>query len=303
MDLDWAGGGYTNLFDISGGNAFKVLGSTVSTGPRSRRGRERAHHPVRRRHPGGPGPHHERDDQPVLHDECPQLQDRLRPRRVLRRLYREHDGQSELRPIHQQPPDHGRAARQQRYVRDVGSRRHGRLSFALERSETTGTNIVLVSNNTNAVTVPPDVNFAAGSNTVTFNATVVSLTAGNATIYATNPATGARAVLAPVAPSLYISGDAVQAYTGGPKTYGGPFGLGRDEPRAFQLRHRRGDGAGRAELPGECLHQHVLGHVPRRLDDAGGQQPGHGRGRRVFRDLPGAQADADRPAPELGGQR
>ena len=50
--------------------------------------------------------------------------------------------------------------------------------------------IVLSSSNPSALTVPASVNFAAGSNTVTFMATVVSLTNGSSTIIASNTATG-----------------------------------------------------------------------------------------------------------------
>jgi hypothetical protein len=84
----------------------------------------------------------------------------------------------------------------------------GDYPFTLARSGAVGTNVVLTSSNTNAVTVPPEVNFAAGSNSVTFNVTVVSLTAGNAIIVASNAASGATAeyVVTPVPPSLSIAG-------------------------------------------------------------------------------------------------
>ena len=221
MDLDWAGGGYTNLFDISGGNTFKVLGSTVST----------------EYVPGA-----------VVNVRITQSAAGIQVD-----LARTTNGMTNLfyttnvlnsKTVYAlggycggytaSTTDNPNFALFINNLQITGEPRAnlaftsgtwdpaatGDYPFTLERSGTTGTNIVLVSSNTNAVTVPPDVNFAAGSNTVTFNATVVSLTAGNATIYATNPATGARAeyFIAPVAPSLYISGDAVQT-TGGPKTY------------------------------------------------------------------------------------
>ena len=277
-------------------------------GIRPRRRRERAHHPVRRRHPGGPGPHHERDDQPVLHHERPQLQDRLRPRRVLRRLYRGHaGGQSELRAVPQQPPDHGRAARQPGlHVRDVGSRRHGRLSLhaGAQRHHRHEHRARQQQHQRRDRAARRELRRGFQH--------------GDVQRHRGEPGRRQRDPLRHQPGDRRAGGvlhrpggsQPVHQRRCGPDhgraqdLHGGPFGLGRDEPRAFQLRHRRGDGAGRAELPGECLHQHVLGHVPcLRLDDAGGQQPGHGRGRRVFRDLPGAQADADRPAPELGGQR
>ena len=67
-----------------------------------------------------------------------------------------------------------------------------------------GDEIALTSSNPGAVTVPASVTFAAGQNTVSFDATVASLTAGEATIVASNAASGAWAeyTVKPVAPGL-----------------------------------------------------------------------------------------------------
>jgi hypothetical protein len=80
----------------------------------------------------------------------------------------------------------------------------GDYNFTVERTGAVGDELVLTSSNTNAVTVPAGTNFVTGSNTVSFNATVVSLTAGPATIVASNAASGAWAeyVVTPVAPML-----------------------------------------------------------------------------------------------------
>ena len=96
----------------------------------------------------------------------------------------------------------------------------GDYAFELTRSGEVGDEIELKSSNTNSVTVPASANFATGSNTVSFNATVVSLTAGDATITASNAASGLVATydVRPVAPSLSISGDAIQI-SGGEKSY------------------------------------------------------------------------------------
>lgn len=84
----------------------------------------------------------------------------------------------------------------------------GAYPFELTRVGAVGDLIALSSGNTNAVTVPASVSFAPGSNTVSFNATVVSLTAGAATIVASNASSGAWAeyVVTPVAPSLSLGG-------------------------------------------------------------------------------------------------
>lgn len=66
----------------------------------------------------------------------------------------------------------------------------GPYLFELTRSGEVGTNVVLTSSNPGSVTVPPSVNFGPSSNKVTFYATVVSLTNGDATIVATNAASG-----------------------------------------------------------------------------------------------------------------
>ena len=80
----------------------------------------------------------------------------------------------------------------------------GDYPFELTRSGAVGDEIVLTSSNTNSVTVPAGVTFDSASNTVSFNATVVSLTAGDATIVASNVATGAWAefIVKPVPPTL-----------------------------------------------------------------------------------------------------
>ena len=82
----------------------------------------------------------------------------------------------------------------------------GDYPFTLTRVGAVGDDIVLTSSNTNAVTVPPGATFV--SNTVSFTATVASLTSGPATIVASNAASGvwAEYVVTPVAPSLSIAG-------------------------------------------------------------------------------------------------
>lgn len=84
----------------------------------------------------------------------------------------------------------------------------GDYEFVLERSGPVGSNIVLSSSNTNAVTVPAAVEFEEGSNSVSFLATVVSLTDGEATIIASNEETGAWAEydVKPALPVLSIAG-------------------------------------------------------------------------------------------------
>ncbi len=66
----------------------------------------------------------------------------------------------------------------------------GQYAYTLERSGDVTDEIVLTSTNPAVLTVPASVTFAAGSNTVTFMATVVSLTNGSSTILASNTATG-----------------------------------------------------------------------------------------------------------------
>ena len=84
----------------------------------------------------------------------------------------------------------------------------GDYPFTLTRVGAVSNDIVLTSSNTNAVTVPESVIFADGSNTVSFNATVVSLTSGPATIVASNAATGVWTDynITPVAPVLSLGG-------------------------------------------------------------------------------------------------
>lgn len=82
----------------------------------------------------------------------------------------------------------------------------GDYPFELTRSGAVGDDVVLTSDNEAAVTVPAGVTFV--SNQVSFNATVVSLTAGSAKIVASNVASGAWAEydVYPVAPSLGLDG-------------------------------------------------------------------------------------------------
>lgn len=91
----------------------------------------------------------------------------------------------------------------------------GDYPFELTRSGAVGDEIVLTSSNTNSVTVPAGTNFVTGSNTVTFSATVVSLTAGDATIIASNAASGAWAEYTVRAPVLsFTAGTWDPAVTG-----------------------------------------------------------------------------------------
>ena len=82
----------------------------------------------------------------------------------------------------------------------------GDYPFTLTRVGAVSNDVVLTSSNTNAVTVPAGVTFV--SNSVAFNATVVSLTAGSATIVASNAATGVwtEYTISPVAPQLSLAG-------------------------------------------------------------------------------------------------
>ena len=94
----------------------------------------------------------------------------------------------------------------------------GDYVFVLARVGAVGDDIVLSSSNTNSVTVPATATFV--SNSVSFNATVVSLTAGPATIIASNTASGAWAEygVTPVAPVLTLSGP-WEVFVLGPATY------------------------------------------------------------------------------------
>jgi hypothetical protein len=84
----------------------------------------------------------------------------------------------------------------------------GDYPFTLTRVGAVSNDIVLTSSNTNAVTVPAAVSFTEGSNSVSFNVTVVSLTEGPATIVASNEATGVWTdyTITPVAPTLAVGG-------------------------------------------------------------------------------------------------
>lgn len=84
----------------------------------------------------------------------------------------------------------------------------GDYPFTLTRVGAVSNDIVLTSSNTNAVTVPGAVSFTEGSNSLSFNATVVSLTEGAATVVASNSATGIWTdfTITPVAPTLAIGG-------------------------------------------------------------------------------------------------
>ena len=82
----------------------------------------------------------------------------------------------------------------------------GDYEFVVARIGAVGDDLVLTSSNTNAVTVPEGATFV--SNSVAFNATVVSLTSGPAMLVASNEETGvwAEYVVTPVAPVLSIGG-------------------------------------------------------------------------------------------------
>ncbi|MGD9611682.1 MAG: hypothetical protein AB7V22_02140 [Kiritimatiellia bacterium] len=82
----------------------------------------------------------------------------------------------------------------------------GDYEFVLAREGAVGDDVVLTSSNPDAVTVPAGATFV--SNSVSFNATVASLTNGPATIVASNEATGvwAEYVVTPVAPVLALGG-------------------------------------------------------------------------------------------------
>jgi hypothetical protein len=70
----------------------------------------------------------------------------------------------------------------------------GEYEFELTRGgSTVDDDIVLTSDNEAAVTVPPSISFDPGASTVRFFVTVVSLSAGEATIVASNEASGAWA--------------------------------------------------------------------------------------------------------------
>jgi len=82
----------------------------------------------------------------------------------------------------------------------------GDYEFVVERVGAVGDDLILSSSNPDAVTVPAGATFV--SNSVAFNATVVSLTSGPATIVASNEETGvwAEYVVTPVPPQLFLAG-------------------------------------------------------------------------------------------------
>ena len=84
----------------------------------------------------------------------------------------------------------------------------GDYPFELTRSGEVTDLIVLSSDNEAAVTVPASVMFGESAKTATFDATVVSLTAGSAKIIASNAASGAWAEynVHPIVPDLGIDG-------------------------------------------------------------------------------------------------
>ena len=84
----------------------------------------------------------------------------------------------------------------------------GDYEFELTRSGEVTDDVVLTSDNEAAVTVPAGAAFAPGETVLTFTATVVSVTAGNAKIVASNADTGVWAEynVYPVAPTLAIDG-------------------------------------------------------------------------------------------------
>ncbi len=95
----------------------------------------------------------------------------------------------------------------------------GAYAFELTRSGAVGDEIALNSDNEAAVTVPATVTFdSPAATTVAFDATVVSVTNGDATIYATNLSSGARTEYTLRAPHLAIDGP-WEVYAAGPVTY------------------------------------------------------------------------------------
>lgn len=84
----------------------------------------------------------------------------------------------------------------------------GDYELVLSREGAVGDEIVLSSDNTNAVVVPSVVTFDPGSDTVSFDATVVNLNAGQATILASNVVSGlwATCIITPQPKELFISG-------------------------------------------------------------------------------------------------
>ena len=82
----------------------------------------------------------------------------------------------------------------------------GDYEFVVERVGAVGDDLVLSSSNPDAVTVPAGATFI--TNSVAFNATVVSLTSGPATIVASNEETGvwAEYVVTPVPPQVFLAG-------------------------------------------------------------------------------------------------
>ena len=69
----------------------------------------------------------------------------------------------------------------------------GNYAFELTREGAVTDEILLTSDNEASVTVPEMATFAAGASTLTFNASVISLTSGEARIVASNVASGAWA--------------------------------------------------------------------------------------------------------------
>lgn len=92
----------------------------------------------------------------------------------------------------------------------------GDYEFVLFREGAVGDEIVLSSDNTSAVVVPSVVTFDPGSDTVSFDATVVSLNEGQATILASNVVSGlwATCIVTPQPKELFISG-AGKIWSGG----------------------------------------------------------------------------------------
>lgn len=84
----------------------------------------------------------------------------------------------------------------------------GDYEFVLSRQGPVDDEVVLSSSNPDAVTVPATVSFESGSNEVAFLVTVVSLTEGEATLVASNVASGAwgEFTVKPQVKELFISG-------------------------------------------------------------------------------------------------
>lgn len=84
----------------------------------------------------------------------------------------------------------------------------GDYEFELTRLDGVGDEIQLESSNEDAVTVPASATYDEEADTVTFDATVVSLTDGPATITATDPVSGATAEYEIKMPTLALDGPA-----------------------------------------------------------------------------------------------